>query len=602
MSCCEHARGAVLAPPPSSTPVYKEECTQCFDDHDMAEGVDVCLTCFNGGCPAAPHQHAQQHALKSGHLLALNIRRVRKAAGDGDCRPAKLTKLEITAESDSDKYDFETFVRCWGCGGARVEDGPAALEAAAQAVMHATEAAKSSEIKAWADEVTPCAHFEGLAQQPADGFGLEALKQCGRCDKRDNLWLCLTCGNAGCGRRQYDGSGGNNHGVEHYQRTGHPVSVKLGTITPEGTADAYCYVCDDNRVDPQLATHLRAFGISVEAQQKTEKSVAELQLEQNLRFDFSMTTADGEQLAPVAAPGLTGVRNLGNSCYLAAVAQCVFAIDRFRDRYFSSAADHFAACTNARPARCVLCQLHKLAAGLWSGRYAVLGRDPATGAAAHQAGISPAHFKAAIAADHAEFATMRQQDAFEFLQHLTKQVDVAERAVAGGAQSPTSVFAFTTEERLQCQACHGVRYRQQPATSLSLPVPKRPAAAPGGAEEPPQYAPVPLAECLALMTGEETVDGYHCPACARPTTATKSTRFATFPKVLAVQVRRFELVDWVPRKLDIPVQVPLGAIDLAPHRGAGIQPGEEALPDGDDDSASGVAAAQGAPAEQPVDE
>ncbi|KAJ2687341.1 ubiquitin C-terminal hydrolase Ubp14, partial [Coemansia spiralis] len=413
---------AELPRPSSTTPVYKEECTQCFDDQDMAEGVDVCLTCFNGGCPAAPHQHAQQHALKSGHLLALNIRRVPKAASDEDAgRPAKLTKLEIIEESDGDRYEFKTFVRCWGCGGARVEGGPAGLEAAAQAVLHAVEAAKGHEIKAWSDEVTPCAHFEGLAQQPADGFDLEALQQCGSCDKRENLWLCLTCGNAGCGRRQYDGSGGNNHAIEHFKSTGHPVSVKLGTITPEGTADAYCYVCDDDRIDPQLAAHLRTFGIRVEAQQKTERSVAELQLEQNLRFDFSMTTADGAQLAPVAGPGLTGLRNLGNSCYLASVAQCVFAIDRFRDRYFASAADHAASCSHARPAQCVLCQLHKLANGLWSGRYAVLGRDPATGEASHQAGLSPAHFKAAIAADHAEFATMRQQDAFEFLQHLTKQ-------------------------------------------------------------------------------------------------------------------------------------------------------------------------------------
>ncbi|KAJ1729080.1 ubiquitin C-terminal hydrolase Ubp14 [Coemansia biformis] len=607
MPPCEHVRGAVLASLASTTPVYKKECTQCFDDQDMGEGVDVCLTCFNGGCPVTPGRHAQQHALKSGHLLALNIRRVRKAADTAGADaepPAKLTKLEIKEESDRDKYELKTFVRCWGCSGARVDGGPAELDAAARAVLHAVEATKSQEVKGWSVELTACAHFEGLAQQPAEGFELAALRQCSACDKRDNLWLCLTCGHAGCGRRQYDGSGGNNHGVEHFQQTGHLVSVKLGTITPEGTADAYCYSCDDNREDPHLAAHLHTFGIGVETQQKTEKSIAELELEQNLRFDFSMTTADGAQLAPVAAPGLTGLRNLGNSCYLASVAQCVFAIDRFRDRYFASAGDHFAACTHARPAQCVLCQLHKLAGGLWSGRYAALERDPDTGAAAHQRGISPVHFKAAIAADHPEFATMRQQDAFEFLQHLTKQVDVAERAVAGGTQSPTSVFDFTTEERLQCQCCKRVRYKQQRATSVSLPVIKRlPADPTAAAEGVVQFAPVSFAECLELMTADETVDGYQCPTCERPTQAVKSTRFATFPKVLAVQARRFELVDCVPRKLDIPIQIPLGPIDLAPHRGAGIQPDEELLPedDGAADPAGGAAAGPDAATEQPVD-
>ncbi|KAJ2365481.1 ubiquitin C-terminal hydrolase Ubp14 [Coemansia sp. RSA 2610] len=573
MPPCQHVLDAQLTAPTASTPVYKEECTQCFDDQDSEAGIDVCLSCFNGGCPGAPSNHAHQHAMKSGHHLALNIRRMQREE-----RPAKLTKLEIVEAEDP--HTYETFVRCWACAGARVDDVPAGVAGVAQAVVHAVEASKGSEIRAWADEVTACAHFDALEQTA----GSTALQQCSMCEKRDNLWMCLVCGHAGCGRRQYDGSGGNEHAIAHFQQTGHAVSVKLGTITPEGTADAYCYACDDNRLDPHLAQHLRAFGISVAAQQKTEKSIAELQLEHNLKFDFSMTTADGARLQPVAGPGLTGLRNLGNSCYLASVAQCVFAIDRFRDRYFPSAADHFLTCTQLRPARCLQCQLHKLAHGLWSGRYAVLESE-----ADSQRGISPAHFKAAVAADHVEFGTMRQQDAFEFLQHLTKQVSVAERAVEGGALNPTSVFDFTTEERLQCTRCSRVRYSTQPASSLSLPVVKRPAP---DTAEPQQYEPVTLAECLDLLAQPETVDGYHCPACKEATTAVKSTRFATFPKVLAVQARRFEFVNWVPQKLDIPVQVPLTPIELGAYRGQGLQPGEEALPDDAPDMAAAEAEAE----------
>ena len=29
----------------------------------------------------------------------------------------------------------------------------------------------------------------------------------------------------------WDGSGGNGHALEHYERTKHPLCVKLGTIT-----------------------------------------------------------------------------------------------------------------------------------------------------------------------------------------------------------------------------------------------------------------------------------------------------------------------------------------------------------------------------------
>jgi ubiquitin carboxyl-terminal hydrolase 5/13 len=35
-------------------------------------------------------------------------------------------------------------------------------------------------------------------------------------------------------------------------------------------------------------------------------------LEQNLKFDFSMTTEDGKQLEPKFGAGYTGLKNLGN--------------------------------------------------------------------------------------------------------------------------------------------------------------------------------------------------------------------------------------------------------------------------------------------------
>lgn len=36
---------------------------------------------------------------------------------------------------------------------------------------------------------------------------------CADCDLSTNLWMCLTCGNLGCGRKVYGGSGGNEHGI-----------------------------------------------------------------------------------------------------------------------------------------------------------------------------------------------------------------------------------------------------------------------------------------------------------------------------------------------------------------------------------------------------
>lgn len=47
----------------------------------------------------------------------------------------------------------------------------------------------------------------------------------------------MTDGAILCGRRYFDGSGGNNHAVEHYRETGYPLAVKLGTITPDGAGE-----------------------------------------------------------------------------------------------------------------------------------------------------------------------------------------------------------------------------------------------------------------------------------------------------------------------------------------------------------------------------
>lgn len=74
----------------------------------------------------------------------------------------------------------------------------------------------------------PDPEFSSFSSPWASGW------KCSKCDMKENLWLNLTDGSILCGRRYFDGSGGNNHAVEHYRETGYPLAVKLGTITPDG--------------------------------------------------------------------------------------------------------------------------------------------------------------------------------------------------------------------------------------------------------------------------------------------------------------------------------------------------------------------------------
>ena len=40
-------------------------------------------------------------------------------------------------------------------------------------------------------------------------------------------------------------------------------------------------------------------------------------------------------MRPLYGPGLTGLGNIGNSCYISSVLQCVCAIAEFQQRYYS---------------------------------------------------------------------------------------------------------------------------------------------------------------------------------------------------------------------------------------------------------------------------
>lgn len=362
---------------------------------------------------------------------------------------------------------------------------------------------------------------------------------------------------------------------------------------------------------------------------KTEKSMTELQLEQNLKFDFNMTGEDGKELEPLFGPGLTGLRNLGNSCYLASVMQTLFSIPAFHTRYLDAYLPHTTSCSNLLPATCIECQMVKLADGLLSGRYSVprAVEPPAPGSLAEaagsdgnegpifQAGIKPSMFKTLIGKGHEEFSTMRQQDADEFLKHLvsvlqrdskrleTESTSGQASTSAAPTNDPTKVFSFGLQQRLQCTECKKVRYTvESQEAGLSLPVPLRVQSkkATENGEAPEltakekgkstsldstipsdsskvTYESVSLLECLDIFTSPEALD-YHCPSCKKSVIATKQVLFTSFPEVLAVQARRFQLVNWVPQKVDVPIEVPLESFTLDKYLGVGKRDDEVELP------------------------
>ena len=517
----------------------------------------------------------------------MNIKRTRKKV-KRDEPPLKVTKLAIAAETEADRYETATQVKCYSCGIDNVDQNSGKLPNLIDAVLKANTFARQEEVKAWEQELTACEHTLCLEQDAARQIESQSLGHCSECELKENLWLCLSCGNLGCGRQQFGGIGGNSHGVGHTKSTGHPVAVKLGSLTAEGTADVYCYSCDEERIDPELPDHLLHWGINIKDRVKTEKSLTEMQIEQNLRWDFAMVTEDGKELQPLFGPNLTGLKNLGNSCYLNSTLQALFAMPEFQNRYYLP---EQAPPDAPLPAEDLETQLRKVADGIISGRYSKQDSDVTVSENSpevpHQRGLAPAMLKHLIGRGHVEFSTMRQQDAFELLLHLFKLISRTQHV--SPQQDPIDAFRFAMEQRLQCIKCKRVRYKTDEQDNISIPVPIRRIPKEARMEvtddegkdkgqDKEEFEPVTLKECLDIFTTEELVE-YTCGACGSKDGFLKKSLFKTFPKVLAVNARRFEQVNWVPTKQDVPVIVDDEPILFDAYKSMGLAADEELLPE-----------------------
>lgn len=592
--------------PQKNDRIYKDECVYSFDTPDSPTGLYVNLTSFLG----LGQEYVLDYYYLSKNPVFLHIRRKRKeirSKHQGDGPEKKITRLAIGTDDgftpDQQKYTYHesyqivilpTFTTIPYPG----DDFPEEVETAIKNVLEAESATKVAEVEAlagtWDGEIKAVSKHATNLKQLNNGRKIPPSGwKCEKCDLTQNLWLNLTDGSILCGRKFYDGTGGNDHAVEHYRSTNYPLAVKLGTITKEGKGDVFSYDEDDMVEDPYLVSHLAHWGINIAQMEKTDKSMIELELDLNQRFgEWVALQEAASKLTPLYGPGYTGLANLGNSCYLNSVMQMLFVIPDFIKR-FVDGAPHIFHQNYVDPANDFNIQMAKLGVGLLSGRYSIA---PSTDNENEpRQGISPRMFKTLVGRGHPGFSSNRQHDAQEFFLHIINIIDRHSRH----QMNPTDCFKFKVEERYQCSRSNKVKYTHRPEYLLPLPIPVEAAvnkdevaayeALKNEAEAKGQKLDsnvlvrprIKLSSCLQAFIRSETVEQFYSSALNERTTAQKTTRLATFPDYLLIHLKKFTMKeDWTPVKLDVAVEMP-DRLDLNSLRGFGLQPTEELLPETD---------------------
>lgn len=553
------------------TKVFKDDCMYSFDTaENNANGLDVCLSCFQAFSRGTIN-YTQKHSAAKGHNFYLNILKTLKPKStegeqeieeDGKAEsPAKIQKLEVKDISEEDIYDFKYSVYDVGSDGLlEVENTPPNVQSLINDIVKSNSSSKEDEIKTWEQEIFPCEHTVSLLKPEPIHVD---LSHCSQCELKENLWICLHCGSVGCGRQQFGSTlKGNGHGLAHFeQNPDHCVAVKLGSLDLDNY-DSYCYKCNDEVKVPELVEILLLYGIDLSTLVKTERNLIELNLDQNLNWDFKLDGANGEKLESVFGPELTGFQNLGNSCYLNSTIQALFSLDHYKEFFANKTFPD-----TSKPYEDLLTQLIKIYDGLTSGRYSIPShRKDST----FQMGLKPSTFKSLIGENHAEFKTQRQQDAFEFLLYFLEQTS---KKLGPSLNEP---LQFLLENKIKCLDCNHVKLDVELADNMSIPIQD---VVIGVNEETKakKYKEVTFGESFSDYCTPELLEGYKCPNC-QSENMVKSIGFKSFPTTLVVNAKRIKLENWVPVKVDVPITIP-HELDLSNFQGQGLEEGEVLLPE-----------------------
>ncbi|XP_011881304.1 PREDICTED: ubiquitin carboxyl-terminal hydrolase 20-like isoform X5 [Vollenhovia emeryi] len=266
--------------------------------------------------------------------------------------------------------------------------------------------------------------------------------------------------------------------------------------------------------------------------------------------------------------GLNGLRNIGNTCFMNSVIQCLSNTRPLLEYLLNEQYLADINTTTSSMKGALIKAFSQVIHELWE-----VGGDHV---------VNTTALKSQIQRFAPRFMGYSQQDAQEFLRYLLeglhedvnrvttklppihgdipdsytdmqKAVESWKRYIRSEDSTIVDVFVGQLRSSLRCTSCDHVSVTLDPFWDLSLPIPAR-------------SGTVKLSQCLEHFTREEVLDGDEKPTCSKcqmRRKCTKSFSIQKFPKILVIHLKRFSPMERFRGKLNVMVDFPLTGLDLS---------------------------------------
>uniref|UniRef100_A0A8D0GM63 Ubiquitin carboxyl-terminal hydrolase n=1 Tax=Sphenodon punctatus TaxID=8508 RepID=A0A8D0GM63_SPHPU len=258
--------------------------------------------------------------------------------------------------------------------------------------------------------------------------------------KGPNLWACLEsrCSYVGCGESHVD------HSTIHSQDTKHCLTVNLTTLR------VWCYACSKEVfLDRKLGSHSPLPNVRL-SYQTQENSIQDFKIPSNPTLKIPLVavfddldTEVEEEDDELKTRGLTGLKNIGNTCYMNAALQALSNCPPLTQFFLDCVG---LARTDKKPAICR--SYHKLMTELWHK--------------SRPGSVVPTNLFQGIKTLNPTFRSYSQQDAQEFLRCLMDLLheELKEPQVEIEDSRPTASEEIMEEDKSQsdgdfqsCESC-----------------------------------------------------------------------------------------------------------------------------------------------------